>query len=148
MELRYYLAVLRKRLVLILALVIVAVGIAGLATPHKAKYSADATIYVGASRFPVSSATTFTYDPTQLVEQLMKTYSAMLDSEPIANDALRATGVARTPKKVVAETEVTPGTDTQLLKVTVTDRDPRVAQQLTNAVADAFMTKIRASTLR
>lgn len=144
MELRYYLALLRQRLLLILALVIVALGVAALATPRPAKYSADTIIYVGATNFPVSSTNAFTYDPTQLVGQLMKTYSAMLDSEPIANDALRATGAPRTAKQVVAETEVTPGTDTQLLTVTVTDRDPRVAQQLTNAVADAFMTKVRA----
>jgi capsular polysaccharide biosynthesis protein len=142
-ELRYYLAVFRRRLLLILAIVIVATAVAGLATPRTHKYNATALIYVGADKFSVSPTAAYSYDPTQLVDRLMKTYAVMLDSEPIAADAISATSVAHTPKQVVRETQVTPGTDTQLLTVTVTDRDPRVAQQLSNGLADAFMNKVR-----
>lgn len=138
MELRHYFGILRRRLLLVLVTVVVALAVAGLATPKTHKYTANAVIYVGATKFSLSPGTSYSYDPTQLVDRLIPTYAALLDSEPIAADAIAATQVQRTPKKVVKESQVTPGKGTQLLMVSVTDKDPAVAQKLANGIADAF----------
>jgi capsular polysaccharide biosynthesis protein len=111
-------------------------------TPKTAKYAATATIYVGARQFSVSPDARYSFDPTALVERLMLTYSKMLDSKPIAEDALRASGAQRSSSEVVANTDVQPSKDTQLLTVTVTDPDPAVARTLTNAIAQAFVEKV------
>jgi capsular polysaccharide biosynthesis protein len=66
----------------------------------------------------------------------------MLDSKPIATDALGLARVPRTPDQLVKATKVTPVTDTQLLDVTVTDRDRQAAQRLANGVSDAFIKRI------
>jgi capsular polysaccharide biosynthesis protein len=68
----------------------------------------------------------------------------MLDSEPIAADALGSTSVPRTPKQVVAESSVSTEKGTQLLDVTVVDRNPAYAQKLANGIADAFVSKVKA----
>src|SRR3954451_7374662 len=124
------------------ALVLVAVAAGWLATPKTARYTAKSTIYVGSSRFSIAPNQQFSYDPTQLVAGLLKTYAQMLDSKPIAADAIGLARVPRTPDDVVKATNVTPVTDTQLLDVTVTDSDRQTAQRLSNAVSDAFIKRI------
>ena len=140
-ELRHYFAILRSRAALLLLFVLASVAVAWVVTPKSHKYSAQAVIYVGARQFSVSPGSQYNYDPTLLVQRLMQTYAQMLDSEPIATDALHATSVPRTPKQVVKESDVTPGTNTQLLSIAVTDRVPAVAQKLANGIADTFIRK-------
>lgn len=143
MELRHYLAVLRSRVVFILLLTLVAGGVAWLVTPKTSHYEAKALIYVGATSFSVSPTDSYRTDPTALVERLMGTYAEMLNSEPLASDAIKAGGVARTPQEVVDETTVAPQKDTQLLSVAVTDRDPVTAQKVVNGLADSFVKKVQ-----
>ena len=142
MELRHYASVLRRRALLIVLTTVVAAAVAGLATPRTPKYSATSVVYVGATKFSLGPNAGYTFDPTQLVDRLMKTYATMLDSEPIAADAIRTTQVPRTPKKVVKETTVAQQTGTQLLKITVVDRSALNAQRLANGISDAFISKV------
>src|SRR4051794_9882843 len=129
-------------MIIVVAAVLAAVIAAWVITPKTAKYAATATIYVGARQFSVSPDARYSFDPTALVERLMLTYSKMLDSKPIAEDALRASGVQRSSDDVVKHTNVQPSKDTQLLTVTVTDSDPEVARTLTNAISQAFVEKV------
>jgi capsular polysaccharide biosynthesis protein len=142
-EIHHYLAILRRRIAIILVAVLAAVAAAWLATPRTPHYTAKAVIYVGARQFSLAPTAQYLYDPTQLVQRLMLTYAQMLDSEPIADDALRATGVQRSAADVVANSAVVPGKDTQLLSVSVTDTSPDVARTLTNGIAQAFVEKVQ-----
>src|SRR4051794_40675740 len=146
-ELRLYLAVLRRRLLPLLAVCIVALGVAWVATPKRHHYTARTVIYVGATNFAVSGTEPLRFDPTLIVERLMQTYADMLRSEPVAQAALQLSQVPRTEKQAVKEVAITPGKDTQLLTIAVTDRDPLVAQRLANGMADAFMQKVQATAL-
>jgi capsular polysaccharide biosynthesis protein len=142
LELRYYLAVLRRRVAFILLTAFLAAGVAALLTPKAPRYSATSVLYVGATKFAVGPNATYSFDPTQLAERLLKTYSTMIDSEPVAADAISTTSVPRTAKKVVKESTVEQVTGTQLLRITVVDRSPEVAAQLTNGLSDAFVRKV------
>ena len=143
LEIRRYLAVLRRRIAVVVAIVAVAVAAGWFFTPRGAKYNAKAVIYVGARQFSLSPGSQYAYDPTALVQRLMLTYADMLDSEPIADDALRATGVQRSASDVVAHTNVQPGKDTALLTIKVTDSSPDVARALANGIAQAFVDKVQ-----
>src|SRR4051812_21559072 len=92
-ELRHYLSVLRRRAVLLLIVVLVALATAWIATPKDKTFSAQTVVYVGSSSFGVTGTEQYRYDPTLLVERLMTTYADMLHSEPVAESALQLTGV-------------------------------------------------------
>jgi capsular polysaccharide biosynthesis protein len=67
----------------------------------------------------------------------------MIDSRPVAEEALNRSGVPRAAGAVVAQTSVRNEAGTQLLEVRVTDTSPSVARDLANAVAHAFVDKVQ-----
>ena len=142
MELRRYIAIFRRRLLLIIACAIVGL-IAGYATVSRTSvYSAQAKIYVGPQ---VVSTTGFaSNDALAGLEKVVQTYSVMIHSLPIAQDALkRNPGVQRSAPALLGATTAKPVLGTQLLTVSVSDTDPAAAQQLTNAMVDAFVDRIQ-----
>ncbi|MEY2477441.1 MAG: tyrosine-protein kinase [Actinomycetota bacterium] len=142
MELRRYLAVLRRR-VLILTLTVAAGVAAGyLNTPRAATYSAEATIYVGSKQLGTADQARVSQDAVLGLERVIKTFASMIDSKPIAEAALQRVDVQRSAAGVVAATQALPVTDTQLLRIRVTDQEPAVARDLANGIADAFVEKI------
>lgn len=143
MELHRYLNILRRRIALVLVFAVVMGGLGWFATSRTARYSAEDVIYIGARQFSVSPDARYAFDPTLLVERLKTTYSKMIDSEPIANDAIQLAGVNLSAGQVVARTTVIPVEETQLLTVRVTDPSPDVARRLADGVAQAFVEKVQ-----
>lgn len=143
MELHRYLSILRRRIVYVLVAVLATTAAAFAATPKTAEYSAKSVIYVGARQFSLSPDARYTLDPTLLVERLMTTYAVMLDSEPVASDALQLARISLSAEEVVERTSVTPEKDTQLLTVKVTDPVPEQARRLADAIAQAFVEKVQ-----
>ena len=143
MELHRYLSILRRRIVYVLVAVLATTAAAFAATPKTAKYSAETVIYVGARQFSLGPDARYTLDPTLLVERLMTTYAVMLDSEPVASDALQLARVSLSAEEVVDRTSVTQQKDTQLLTVKVTDEVPEQARRLADAIGDAFVQKVQ-----
>src|SRR5436190_6417061 len=142
-ELRRYLTLLRRRLIPILLAVAVAVTWTLITADRTTTYTANARLYVGADQF-----STDTYNPnlssdqTAGLSQLIRTFAEMIDSDPVAGDALALTGVPRSATEVVAATTTTPGNGTNLLAISVTDTDPEVAQALATGLAEAFVDNI------
>lgn len=141
MELRRYLAILRRRVLLVALTVVAAVTGAWLSTPRDTVYASAATLYVGFQNLNVRPGVDapLANDSLAAIERIMRTFSLMIDSQPIAAAALTETDVASTPSAVVAATRAIPVGDTQLMLVRVVDRDPGTAQTLANAVAEAFV---------
>jgi capsular polysaccharide biosynthesis protein len=145
MELRRYLSVLRKRLWLIVAAVVAAVGITSLSVESLSTYTADVTIYVGLDVLlpgQTDANRALSNDIQTGLTQVIRTFAVMIDSFPIAEDAVARTGIARSPAAVVAATTASALPTTSLLHVSVTDPDPVIAQALANGVAEAFTAQI------
>jgi len=144
-ELRRYLAVLRRRALLIVLTVMAAMAAAWIATPRDTSYASSATLYVGFQNLNVdpSGQAPLANDSLAAIERVIRTFSMMIDSEPIAQAALDRAGVDTTPGAVVAATTATPLGDTQLMQIRVVDRDPQVAQALSNAVAESFVDAVQ-----
>jgi succinoglycan biosynthesis transport protein ExoP len=141
-ELRRYLGILRRRLVLIVVTVLAAVGAAWIGTPQTASYTATTTLYIGARQL-LNPGGTLINDYLTGIQRITQTYSQMIQSDPIAEDALKRTGLQRSTDSVVSKTSAQPEAGTQLLQISVSDSNPAVAQQLANAVADSFVTKVQ-----
>lgn len=144
MELRRYLAILSKRWPLIVATVIVALAVSYLATPRKAIYTAQSTIVVGPRQYSVATGTGTKISSDQLIPVaiLINTYSALIPTAPVARDAIARTHVPRSVAQVISETLSQAVPNTQLLRVTVSDPNPAIAQRLATGVANAFVAKV------
>ena len=107
-------------------------------------YTARSTIYVGASTFSVEngSDSNLSADETIGLERIILTFSQLIDSEPVVQQALDVTGIPRSAPSVVGQTFVVPIQNTNILQVFVRDPDPAAAQVLSTGIAEAFVQKI------
>jgi capsular polysaccharide biosynthesis protein len=139
MELLRYLQLLRQRLALVLLTMVA--GLAGgyLVTGHSPMYVAQTSIYVGSRQPSTNSAT----DVLQL-DRIIATYAAMVKSTPVALGAIQAAHVPRDPGQVVAHTSSVVVPNTNLISVSVADRNPGVAQALANGLAASFKSQVDA----
>jgi capsular polysaccharide biosynthesis protein len=139
MELRRYLSIIRRRLLLIFAIVAAAIVAGWLTTPRTDTYTASTTLYVGSAaidRGQVSGDRVVGFD------RVIKTFTAMLPSEKIAGPGVSEAGVDRSPAAVSGATQAAQVENTNLIQLSVRDSDPAVARALANGIADAFVQQI------
>lgn len=142
MELRRYFSILLSRWLLIGICILAGIGGAYLGASHTAKYRARSTIYVGVRQFTAYDAGLYANVQVAGLDRIIATFADMIDSQPIAQAALTNTRAERSVGQLLSETSVDPQPNTQLIRINVVDPDPGVAQQLANAVADAFVNRI------
>ena len=146
MELRRYLQILRQRRTLIIVTMVVALGIGWLLTPRQASYEASSKIFVGTRQYQVETGAgtdRLSNDLLAALDRVLLTYSIMIDSEPIAAEAIRELGLPLSPAAVVEQASAVAIPSTQLLSITVTNADPTVARDLANALSYAFVRNIQ-----
>jgi capsular polysaccharide biosynthesis protein len=136
---RLWLLVWRRKL-LVVALVIAALAAGYEATPRQAHYRATAVLFVGVPEY--SSAGVFSNDLQLGSQELAATFATMVPSLGIAQAAVAATGVPRSPGAALGETTSSLVGGTSLIHVSVTDSDPVVARDLANGVAKAFVAEV------
>lgn len=143
MELRRYLSIARHRLPLIIVIVVAALLGAYLITPRQARYSATTTIYVGPKTLSLNQAgaAALSGSATTGYDRFINTFVQMIQTLEIADSAQARADVSRTPKEVLSEVSAQQIFATNLMQITVTDRDPSIAKQLSQAVSDAFIAK-------
>ena len=112
------------------------------ASSASATYEARSTLYVGARNL-VPALGDLSSDRLAGLERIALTFSKMIDTKPIALDALKGRHIDRTADQVVQETTTSLEPSTQLLYVAVRDRDPKVAQALSNGLADTFVRAVQ-----
>ncbi len=103
-------------------------------------YRAQATLYVGSDDGKAGEVTT---DQLQAIDRFVLTYSKMIDTETIAEQAIARLDIDEDPEDVVAATTVRAEPFTQLLYIDVTDPDPARAQDLANALAEEFVDAVQ-----
>jgi capsular polysaccharide biosynthesis protein len=141
-ELRQYLSVLRSRLWLIVLAPLLAAGVGFMLSSSTATYVARSTIYVGSQNVAETSDELST-DRIAALTSYILTFSKMIDSEPIATEALRELDLDLDPEDVVEDTEVKLEPGTQLLYIDVSSGDAVDAQALSNSLAEAFVEAVQ-----
>lgn len=142
MELRRYLALLRRRWLLIALTVVVALAVGYSVTPKGDRYTARSKLYIG-SRTVESDGDDLSGDRALALDRLVVTFAVMIDSEPIAARAIEISGEDISPADLVAKTTTEPEPSTQLLYIDVADADPARAQALANGLAEAFVDQVQ-----
>jgi polysaccharide biosynthesis transport protein len=137
MDLRHYLTILgrRKRVILITLVLTLIVTIAGtLVLPRK--YQASTTLRVATAGRGYAEGVG--YDDVTYADRLMLTYSKIAVSEPVLTQLTEKLGLAAPPKvdvEIVANTE--------LMKITVENKDPVLAKNAANTLTDILINDFR-----
>jgi len=144
MEIRRYLSIIRRRWVLVIA-IIAAAGVAGyLITPRGHTYTSTATLYVGSRSVDLAPQSgQVSADRIAGLDRLIKTFTALVPTRPIAEAAAKSTAGKRSVESIMASSKADQVTSTNLVQVSFTDRDPAVSTLMANGVASALVEQIR-----
>lgn len=127
--------VIRKRIILIIALGIACAVLAGalsyvLVTPE---YSSSVKLYVNMTR---EQQTYITQSDITVAKSLVSTYIVVIKSDSFLEQVAERAGVSYTPEKIKSEISAGAISNTEAFTVTVTDRDKDVAFSIAEAIAD------------
>lgn len=140
-DLRQLFQVLRRRLVLLIALPLVAGIVAGLISTFvlSPTYSAQTTLWV-----IKENSSQINYNDLLLNRNLTKTYAEVAKSRAVMADVISRLQLSEfTVTELQEKLTVTPVRDTEILSFAVEDGDPARAAAIANAVAEAFKVQIR-----
>jgi tyrosine-protein kinase len=142
MELRDYLRIIRKRLILIIVATI-ACAAAALGTSL-----ASTPIYQGTTKLLVVAKTerdggiSSAYQGALLSQQLVESFAQILESRGTAEQALRLDPLPITPRQLREKVKAEPVPETLLINLQVEDPDPARAKRLANSVTRAFIQSV------
>ena len=142
MELRDYLRIARKHAWLIAAATVLCASVALAASRATTPlYQGTAKLLVVAKTDP-AGGTSSADEGALLSQQLVKSFAQILESRATAEAALRLDPQPLTASELQARVNAEPVVDTLLIDLSVEDTDPKVAKQLTNTVARAFIASV------
>jgi polysaccharide biosynthesis transport protein len=135
-ELKDYIRVIRKRWQIIVAVMLVVVAGAALATALSPKvYQATTRLFVstsgGSNSADMVSGSTFT-------QQRVKSYADVITTPNVLDPVIQTLQLNTTAAKLGDQITATVPLDTVLIEVAVTDTSPRVAAQVADAVGKQF----------
>jgi len=134
---RRLLVVLRRRVLLVSIIVLAGLGAAYLGTSRAAVYESDTSLFVGQGATNLQPA-------TQVAQAVLaQTFVLIVPTQAVIGDAIAAAHVPRQAAEVVRATKASAPAGTNLIKITVRDPDPVVAQTLANSIAVVFIADAR-----
>jgi len=141
-ELKDYIHVIRKRWLIIVAVMLVVVAGAALATALSPKiYEADTKLFVSTSGSSDSNAL---LSGSNFTQQRVKSYADVITTPSVLDPVIETLQLKTTPAKLGGEITATVPLDTVLIEVAVTNTDPRLAAEIADAVGKQFTQTVAA----
>jgi succinoglycan biosynthesis transport protein ExoP len=135
-ELKDYIRVVRKRWQIIVAVMLVVVAGAALATALSPKvYEAKTRLFVSTSGSSDSNAL---LSGSNFTQQRVKSYADVITTPNVLDPVIRTLGLKTTAASLGAQITATVPLDTVIIEVAVTSASPRVAAQVADAVGRQF----------
>lgn len=143
MELLEYLQIIKKRLWIIVGITLGSALVSAVLSIFiiKPVYQARATLIINKS--PTSGNTQVQYDDLMMYEKLVKTYAELAKSNLIANITIDRSRYSMTASELQERLTVTPKADTQIMELSIEDRSPEKALELTNTLAAVFEENVK-----
>jgi polysaccharide biosynthesis transport protein len=134
-ELRDYLAVFRRQLVLIIAITLLGGAAAAAYTFRRTP------VYESTASVLVRAITTNAFDPGQRVDQQLNMFNQrqLAMSEPVAAVAAKALQTTATPAQLLEHVKVDVPANSQILRIKYQDTVPLTAQKGADAFAEAYL---------
>ena len=134
-ELRDYLAVFRRQLVLIVAITLLGAAAAAAYTFRRTP------VYDSTASVLVRAITTNAFDPGQRVDQQLNMFNQrqLAQSEPVAAVAAKSLRTTATPAQLLEHVRVDVPANSQILRIHYRDTVPQTAQRGADAFAQAYL---------
>lgn len=133
---------LRKRWYIIVAITLVATIVSGVISFFviKPTYESRTSIFIGKDLSQENSE--YTSNDIAMYQKLMKTYATIAKTEDVVAEAIEIGAFEElTVKDFLEVITVTPQADTQILDIKVKNGDPEIAQEMVQALSQAFFEK-------
>jgi polysaccharide biosynthesis transport protein len=135
-ELKDYIRVIRKRWQIIVAVTLVVVAGAALATALSPKiYQAQTRLFVSTAGSSDSGAL---LSGSNFTQQRVKSYADVITTPNVLDPVIQTLGLNTTAAKLGAQITATVPLDTVLIEVAVTNTDPRIAAEVADSVGKQF----------
>jgi len=139
-ELSDYLRVVRKNVILLLALMLVGVGVGALiATVQQPSYSAQTQVFVstqgGGSSAELVQGNSFTLSR-------VKTYASLATSQDVLERVIADLGLTLDSQTLAESVAASPVLDTTIIEINAVDEDPALAARIADAVAASLATTV------
>jgi len=139
-ELKDYIRVIRKRWQIIVAVTLVVLAGAALATALSPKvYEAQTRLFVSTSGSSDSSAL---LSGSNFTQQRVKSYADVITTPNVLDPVIKTLQLNTTAAKLGAQITATVPLDTVLIEVAVQNTDPRVAAEVADAVGKQFTSTV------
>ncbi|MGY3128172.1 succinoglycan biosynthesis transport protein ExoP [Agrococcus sp. UYP33] len=140
MELSDYLRVVRKNVILLLALMLAGVGVGALiATVQQPSYSAQTQVFVstqgGGSSAELVQGNSFTLSR-------VKTYASLATSQDVLERVIADLGLTLDSQTLAESVAASPVLDTTIIEINAVDEDPALAARIADAVAASLATTV------
>ena len=149
-EIIYY--IFKKKLFVILAVIIC--GILGIlytkymVTPMYSSYSTvvlskpeDNTVITNNTSNTTSNS--ITQNDVTLNQKLISTYSEIMKSRSVAEQVINELNLNISENELMSNVSVSAKDDTEMLKISVSNKDPQIAAQIANSITEVFKIKIK-----
>ena len=111
----------------------------GFVTPE---YSSYTTLLLAGSGNKNSNTTTITTSDITLNSKLVSTYSVLIKSTDVVSQVVSNLGIDMNVEALKRNISVTSENDTEVLRITVTDKNPSYAAKIANEIANVFSEKV------
>lgn len=134
-DLRDLFLLLKKHLLAIVAAAVLFAAVGGLYTKFLVtpQYEASATLIVN-SREDQTGQTYITNDQITSATKLVETYSVILTSDTVLDKTIADLGLDMTYQQLAKKVSISSVNDTQVMKITVQDADPQLAEAITASI--------------
>jgi non-specific protein-tyrosine kinase len=131
--LRTQLAIIRRRLPVVLLIPVLAVLAAGVASTVLPKtWESSATLLIGNT----AGSVTPTVDQTEISQRLSVTYANVATQRATLERVIKKLGLDYDPEELAKDVDATALNDSSIVVIKVEDRDPQVAANIANAIAE------------
>ena len=132
----------KKVQIILIILIFAVIGIIytmGFVTPE---YSSYTTLLLAGSGNKNSNTTTITTTDITLNSKLVSTYSVLIKSTDVVSQVVSNLGIDMNVEALKRNISVTSEDDTEVLRITVTDKNPSYAAKIANEIANVFSEKV------
>lgn len=149
-EIFYY--IFKKKIFVILSVIIC--GIIGMlytkymVTPMYSSYSTvvlskpeDTTLIENGTT--EASSNSITQNDVTLNQKLISTYSEIMKSRTVAEQVINELNLNISENELMSNVSVSAKDDTEMLKISVSNKDPQIAAQIANSITEVFKVKIK-----
>jgi capsular polysaccharide biosynthesis protein len=144
LSLKDVLGILRRRFWIVLVVVFVAVLAAALLSyvVLPPVYQADTSLIVNEKQNTTQGTNSIDYGQVQTAQALAVTYAKIITSRAVLQDTIDTLRLPETVKQLTEMTTVQVEGETEIIAVSVKDRDAIRAANITNAIANSFITEL------